>query len=67
MHNKLVYKPVESTGGLTPGPGNYESPLANKKRSPSYGVGTDYRKFGALKSMTSIPASNTYNPNSTFT
>ena len=67
MQNKLAYKPIESTGGLTPGPGLYDSPLGNKKKAPSYGLGTDVRKFGALKSMTSIPASNTYNPNASFT
>ena len=52
---------------MTPGPGNYDSPLSNKKKAPSYGLGSDVRKFGALKSMTHIPASNTYNPNATFT
>ena len=62
MHNKLTYKPIESIGGLTPGPGNYEAPLSNKKKMPSYGLGTDVRKFGAMKSATAIPASNNYNP-----
>lgn len=50
---------------MTPGPGNYESPLGMKKKAPSYGLGTEYRKFGALKTSMSIPASNTYNPNAT--
>ena len=24
IHNKLNYKPIENTGGLTPGPGSYD-------------------------------------------
>jgi len=38
-----------------------------KKRAPSYGLGSEYRKFGSTKAATAIPASNTYNPNATFT
>ena len=52
---------------MTPGPGNYEAPLGQKKRSPAYGAGTEKRAFGSVKAMTAVPASNTYNPNATFT
>lgn len=52
---------------MTPGPGNYEAPMGMKKRAPSYGLGSDQRKFGSTKAASAIPASNTYNPNATFT
>lgn len=27
IHSKILYKPIERTGGETPGPGNYNSPI----------------------------------------
>ena len=39
IHAKLSYKPIESFGGKTPGPGNYEINSNNKRTAPSYSPG----------------------------
>ena len=65
MHSKLEYKPIHKTGGQTPGPGTYESTIKNKKKDPSWGYGTEKRKFNASSSI--APASNTYNPGMNLT
>lgn len=62
MHSKIEYKPIQTTGGFTPGPGAYESHIKNKKGAPSYGYGSEKRDFGVAKAILAIPASNTYNP-----
>jgi hypothetical protein len=63
IHAKIEYKPIEATGGFTPGPGAYESHTKDKKGSPSYGLGSEKRQFGAAKTNTNVPAANAYNPN----
>lgn len=63
IHSKIEYKPIEATGGFTPGPGAYESHVKNKKAAPSYGYGSAKREFGAAKGITNVPASNAYSPN----
>jgi len=67
MHSKLEYKPIEQIGGRTPGPGTYEANLNNKKKEPSYGYGSEKRNFNTNKSLSLVPAANTYNPNMTYT
>lgn len=49
MHNKLEYKPIEATGGKTPGPGAYENNLRNKKTAPAYRQGSEKRNFAISK------------------
>lgn len=67
MHNKLEYKPIEATGGKTPGPGAYEYNNRNKNTAPSYKQGSEKRSFAVSKLISDIPASNTYKPNLTYT
>ena len=68
MHNKLEYKPIEQTGGKTPGPGTYEFHVKNKKTAPAFRQGSEKRAFGITnKTVLGVPGANTYKPNLTFT
>ena len=65
MHSKLQYKPIEQTGGKTPGPGAYDSSAKNRHTAPAYSPGLEQRKAPGVKA--DAPAANHYNPSSTFT
>lgn len=42
MHAKLSYKPIQSIGGKTPGPGAYEGGIQrNKRTAPAYSPGKE--------------------------
>ena len=61
IHNKLNYKPIESQGKLTPGPGTYVSTADNLgKGGPSWGQGTSKRDANRLRDNSPAPGS--YDP-----
>ena len=66
MHCKLEYKPIEKTGGFTPGPGSYEFNANNKKKEPVWGTGTEKRAEMAKTGMV-VPAPNAYKPSLSMT
>ena len=65
VHAKLSYKPIEQTGGKTPGPGAYDASTKHRRTAPSYSPGLEQRKGPAAKHEG--PAANHYNPSNTFT
>lgn len=66
IHNKLSYKPIEKSAGLTPGPGAYESHTNNKARDPSWGTGTSKRTGDVNKQAAANPAPGAYSPQTGF-
>ena len=67
IHAKLTYKPIENTGGKTPGPGTYENNFQrNKRTAPAYSPGKDQRSSPGIMTTTKTPAANTYNPSTSF-
>ena len=41
VHAKLSYKPIEQTGGKTPGPGAYDASAKHRRTAPSYSPGLE--------------------------
>ena len=66
MHGKLEYKPVEKTGGATPGPGAYESHTKNKPKDPVWGTGTSQRTGYVNKLIAANPGAGTYSPSTSY-
>ena len=66
LHAKLEYKPVQKTGGLTPGPGAYESHTKNKTRDPVWGTGTSKRSASINKHIAANPGPGGYSPTTSY-
>jgi len=67
MHSKIDYKPIEKTGGATPGPGAYEYHANNKARDPQWGTGTGQRSGDVNKSVLANPGPGGYSPSTNYT
>lgn len=50
---------------VTPGPGQYDSPLKHKRNAPTYGLGTEKRTQSQASHKS--PPPNAYNPTTGFT
>ena len=66
IHAKLSYKPIEKSGGLTPGPGAYESHSKNKAKDPAWGTGTSKRAAEVNKHIAANPAPGAYSPTTAY-
>jgi hypothetical protein len=62
IHGKLAYKPIEKSGGLTPGPGAYESHTKNKAKDPAWGTGTSKRTGEVSKHVAANPGPGAHSP-----
>ena len=66
IHGRLAYKPIEASGGLTPGPGAYESHTKNKAKDPAWGTGTSKRTGEVSKHLAAIPGPGTHSPSTSY-
>lgn len=66
IHGKLSYKPIEKSGGLSPGPGAYESHTKNKARDPAWGTGTSKRTGEVSKHIAAIPGPGAHSPSTNY-
>lgn len=66
IHAKISYKPIEKSGGLTPGPGAYESHTKNKSKDPVWGTGTSKRPGEVSKHIAAIPGPGAHSPSTNY-
>lgn len=66
IHGKLQYKPIDKSGGLTPGPGAYEAHTKNKAKDPAWGTGTSKRSGDVNKHILANPGPGAHSPTTNY-